>query len=81
MIELLLLLTVTQISEPVIECPAGCYPHTNKDLWNVWFQVENFDPRIHDSVFVEYKGHSATLPVFTSSNDPINFKFAFRWLE
>ncbi len=81
MLELLLLMTITQISEPVIECPAGCYPHTDKDLWKVWFLVENFDPRIQNSIFVNYKDHSDTLPVFTTASEPINFKFTFRWLE
>jgi len=43
-LELLLLMTITQMGEPYIECPSGCYPHTDKDLWAVWYQVENFDP-------------------------------------
>jgi len=79
-LELLLLMTITQMGEPYIECPSGCYPHTNKDLWAVWYQVENFNPAQNQISFY-YDSIQQSLPVYTTSTKLIDFKFVFRWLQ
>ncbi len=80
MLELLLLMTITQVGEPFIECPSGCYSHTDKDLWAVWYQVEKFNPAQNQISFY-YDGNQHSLPVYTSSTKLVDFKFIFRWLE
>ena len=80
MLELLLLMAITQMGEPYIECPAGCYPHTDKDLWAVWYQVENFNPAQNQISFY-YDTSQHSLPVYTTATKLVDFKFVFRWLE
>jgi len=79
-LELLLLMAITQMGEPYIECPAGCYPHTDKDLWAVWYQVENFNPAQNQISFY-YDTSQHSLPVYTTATKLVDFKFVFRWLE
>ncbi len=76
MLELLLLMSITQMGDPFIECPAGCYPHTNLDLWGTWYDVKNFDPT-KDKLTI----NGNTLPVYTTASGLIDFKFIYRWLE
>ncbi len=80
MLELLLLMAITQMGEPYIECPAGCYPHTDKDLWAVWYQVENFNPAQNQISFY-YDTSQHSLPVYTTATKLVDFKFVFRLLE
>jgi len=80
MIELLFLLSITQISDPIIECPAGCYPHTNLDLWKVRFEVENFD--MANKGFEHcFRDNCYYFPVYSTSKGLVTFQFDFRWLE
>ena len=80
MLELVFLLTITQMGEPYIECPSSCYSHTDKDLWAVWYQVENFDPAQKQISFY-YDTIQYSLPVYTTATKPVDFKFVFRWLQ
>ena len=72
MLELLFLLF--PISEPVIECPAGCYPHTNLDLWGQYYQIRNFDTT-KDKLII----NNIPLDVISTGRF-IDFQVNFKWL-
>ena len=76
MIELLLLMMITPSGEPYIECPAGCYPHTNLDLWAEWVEVKNYNP---SQGYITFRNQD--IPIYTTAQGLIDFKFVFRWLQ